>query len=515
MKTKQAAGRKKNPLKRYVSELALKHLELSLHNNPPTFKYTYDYFIFFLDIFYRLETNNKNLRIKEDSNYAAHSCEYFKSVITDGTYAKHRNYLKKIGILLVDWGYKENEAMGYKYNPTYESNLVTVMIQPDSPIWKNIIQNSNNKRSHKAKAPFFKSMEMAFRDIDYDYKSAEEFLLQQHKNGVITTTELSVRHLCIKRFVDRDFFFKRNDTNYRIDSNLTNLKRELKNFIIGGYTCIDLRNSQPFLFNYILNLYLTQSSLSTYNPPFNPYSFCSENNMPKPLKLFIDKVVQLLIKRPNLLNKKEIERWFEATSKGKLYEIFMDELGVDRDKAKELMLCVMYSPNSSKIYKDDKKLFCKVFPTIGKFIFHLKESKYKELSIAMQSLESHIFIDNISQRLVELGIIPYTIHDSLIVKSTDLEKTIAVVEEVFLKYFNVMPSFERKELKPDSRDVIRALTEKQVVKEKKKKKIFRMDEYLEFQDLKRQNEYYFIEGEFVTLHPCDIWEINDFIKNSA
>ena len=97
----------------------------------------------FLDIFYRLETNNKNLRIKEDSGYAAHSCEYFKSVITDGTYTKHRNYLKQIGILLIDWRYKENEAMGYKYNPTYESNLVTVMIQPDSPIWKNIIKNSN------------------------------------------------------------------------------------------------------------------------------------------------------------------------------------------------------------------------------------------------------------------------------------------------------------------------------------------------------------------------------------
>src|ERR1019366_8498235 len=111
---KQAHKKKKNPLKRYVSAKALNHLDNQLIECPPSFSYKYDYFIYFLDIFYSLESHNKDLWFKKNSGFAAISSDYFKATITDGTYAKHRNYLKKIGILQIDWGYMDKEAMGYR-----------------------------------------------------------------------------------------------------------------------------------------------------------------------------------------------------------------------------------------------------------------------------------------------------------------------------------------------------------------------------------------------------------------
>ena len=46
----------------------------------------------------------------------------------------------------------------------------------------------------------------------------------------------------------------------------------------------------------------------------------------------------------------------------------------------------------------------------------LKEKNHKALPIFLQKLESHVFIDLICKKLVEEGIIPITIHDSVIVQ---------------------------------------------------------------------------------------------------
>ncbi len=48
---------------------------------------------------------------------------------------------------------------------------------------------------------------------------------------------------------------------------------------------------------------------------------------------------------------------------------------------------------------------------------------------------------------MEHGIIPFTIHDSVIVKTKDQTKTIKIMNEVFMKQISVIPSFDIKNLK--------------------------------------------------------------------
>lgn len=65
----------------------------------------------------------------------------------------------------------------------------------------------------------------------------------------------------------------------------------------------------------------------------------------------------------------------------------------------------------------------------------------------MQNLESYIFIDVIAKKLVEAGIIPLTIHDSIIVRSEQANNALEIIEEVFRSNFDCVPTFHIKKLK--------------------------------------------------------------------
>jgi hypothetical protein len=51
------------------------------------------------------------------------------------------------------------------------------------------------------------------------------------------------------------------------------------------------------------------------------------------------------------------------------------------------------------------------------------------------------------KELVENGIIPFTIHDSVIVKTKYQSNAIEIMNGVFLKQIGVIPSFDIKSLK--------------------------------------------------------------------
>ena len=87
-------------------------------------------------------------------------------------------------------------------------------------------------------------------------------------------------------------------------------------------------------------------------------------------------------------------------------------------------------------------VFATVYPFIYRIVKTLKLKDYKALPIYLQKLESYLFIDCIAKRLIEAGIVPLTIHDSVIVKSEDQAKTLAIMKEVFIEQIGVTPSFK-------------------------------------------------------------------------
>lgn len=448
----------KKSIKRYVSGKAYSHLQEQLTKNPPTFRHETEVFVFLLDLLYRLPTYNKDL-VEKDNGYIAISSEYFKAFISN-EYRNCINYLIEIALYQCDGKYDNEKhiSLGYRLNEKYESDCICVEIKPGSLIWKKITENFNNK-NHKKLSDLEKEMKAHLKQIDFDIEGAKVYLKEQRDNGFINQTQYNIHCLAVETIFDKKFYLKRNRTNYRVDSNLTNMKKELRQFM-NGYSQIDLVNSQPYLLNLLL-AYSTNNSISTKYINSIPthtsipthLSSCGVIDHTKVLQGNMDRLFREL-RNPPVLNSIEVQKYRKLTQTGKIYEHFMTKFGKNRKEAKTLFIGALYAPNCSSNFRQEQQLFKEEFPTISKLLWQLKtktkRKDYANLSIALQTLESEIFINNIAARLYSNNIPVYTVHDSVIVKDENVTEVMAVLQEVFIKYFGEVPEFKVEKLSPDN-----------------------------------------------------------------
>lgn len=209
--------------------------------------------------------------------------------------------------------------------------------------------------------------------------------------------------------------FRRNDTNARLDTNLTNMASDLRPFIVGyeNMAYLDLSNSQPVLFNILLNKYRQNAS-----------------------KRLLD----------------EMQRYNDLTVNGTWYDWMIKVFDVQfkvgdeesykaaRDKCKNIWMLIAYSEN--KAVKHYKKVFIKEFPSIYSIIKDIKNVNYAQFAIALQKIESEIFIDEICKELVKEGIIPYTMHDGLLVPKEHKDKSYDIMATVLKKHLGLVPKIK-------------------------------------------------------------------------
>ena len=194
--------------------------------------------------------------------------------------------------------------------------------------------------------------------------------------------------------------FKRNSTNKRLDTNLTNMASDLRPFIVGyeNMSYLDLSNSQPVLFNILLQSY--------------------RKNASDPLL-------------------KEIDSYFSITTSGKWYEWLQGLYGLTRDECKEIWMKIAYSENSHN--KEIKNVFRKEFPLVYSIIAEIKKEKYANFAIELQKIESKIFIDEICKELVNNSIMPYTMHDGLLVPSEHEMETLNIMQSILKDRLGTIP----------------------------------------------------------------------------
>ena len=194
--------------------------------------------------------------------------------------------------------------------------------------------------------------------------------------------------------------FNRNKTNRRIDTNLTNMSSDLRQFIVGyeDMVYLDLKNSQPVIFNIILKEH--------YN-------------------------------KGNLALRLEIDDYFKLTTEGQWYEYLQKLYNNTREESKKLWMLIAYSKNSS--YKNEKAVFKNAYPNINKIIESYKTKKHADFAIKLQQIESDVFIDGICRELVNQDIVPFTVHDAIIVNKKDKKQTLEIIESIFKDALGVVP----------------------------------------------------------------------------
>lgn len=363
-----------------------------------------------ITIFHKRDTDYSN-------NFIDIPISYFKNIIQNkDCFKDSMDYLKSNSILECDniYSKERGKAFGYKINDNFFSKLVQVKVNKPT-LTKRICTNINKEKSRvNDKYKTYKSFFV--NNFKVDYKKALNYINYNlntslcrnflPKDIVKSINKYNHQLMSISAINDGDLFFRHNKTNGRIDTNLTNLKSDLKQFIsISGLVQIDISNSQP----YILSLYL------------NP-SLCRN---------FLDE---------------DYSKYKSWTEKGVFYENFMKEyfnrkgILLKREEIKDIMFCIFYSKNTS--YLKEKEVFKSIFPSVYSIIEKEKITKHNQLAIKMQQLESEICIDIICQELDKEGIKYFTIHDAWVVDKFDEIKVKEIIEREFIKKYKSKPTLK-------------------------------------------------------------------------
>jgi hypothetical protein len=373
---------------------------------------------------------------------------FFK--ILNNDYVYYLEYLIEEGIVQTDNQYIVGEkAKSYRINPDYitDDQLESILIS----------QTLINKRTIKAiraksdlKIPT-KHKENYLKSFKIDYESAIEHLyhcyfngVPDHKGRILTKYTKDILQHKLLQIRDGQLWINRSLTNGRINSNLTTLNGDFKKFIIGYDYSLDIVSSQPTLLNLLIDIVKALQGKSDSN--LSNLLSCSSYAF----KLLVSVVgkeetikISKEIKKLKLPSDVEVKNWKHLCQNGRLYEYFIDvikeKMGqkLSRNEAKQIVLTTLYS--QGRLDNDYKKMFNSTFPSIYQFLKQIKSmSKTKRswriLPIILQALESYIWVENIIPELERLEIPHLFIHDSVIVKEADLEKTELKIVEIYWQF---------------------------------------------------------------------------------
>lgn len=189
----------------------------------------------------------------------------------------------------------------------------------------------------------------------------------------------------IKKLSMGKVYANRNDTNNRLDHNLTSLAKPILKIIKeeNDLVEIDLANSQFAILAYLM-----------------------ENDS-------------------DFISTEDFEQFKLHAGSGNLYDYLANVLSVTRKEAKMIMMQVAFSSHKSQ--STEKSLFAKHFPTVAKYINEYKSGVKQscEFSIHLQTIESRMFVDHFYNQLKRNGVWVITKHDSLLVKKDSIDEVMS------------------------------------------------------------------------------------------
>lgn len=396
-----------NSVKRYLPKKVYDEIERSDYKNK-------QHLWVITDMIYRMSIYRKE--DKRSSDYVDIPRNYFRDIIIK--YKTHIDYLLEKKIIECDnfYSVEQHKALGYRFTEEMVSKIIPVEITK-KVLSENIIKNRNERYNlvEKDLRNYRDYFVNTFKlDTEKSFKHLEDWYTEEHSkvdNGTTDYINLiqkyNILYLSLRTIEEGDLFFRRNETNGRIDTNLTNLKSEYKQFIKNpNLWQIDIVNSQPFF----LSLYLNS------------------------------------IKNKNIIDNDELQKYILWTSTGSFYEKFTDEYykssgkKLNREIVKDIMFCIFYSKNGN--FVTQKSIFRSIFPTIMDFIESEKNISHREFSIKLQKIESSFCIDVICKELDKRNIKYYTIHDAWLVNEKHINDVNNIIIEKFTKKFGISPQLK-------------------------------------------------------------------------
>lgn len=424
-------------------------------------KFSKDKLIYILHLLYSIPATNKDLEIP--NGFVPIYSKILQRRIRN--YNEYIDYLLRTRVIETDnWYIPGMKSRGYRYTEKYNTifKAVTVadaILNRHNKKDSQFSANMRKKHMHLAKwyNPALKidrELAMDFIHADYERKLADPSLRDydvKNEKYKDPFTQFTSSYINVERIADAEFMLKVDTNVFRLHSNLSNVRSELRHCLSYGgenLVSIDIKNSQPYLSTTILNQRYWRSGegnpiLSIKDIANNPIQ--QVYNTTKGYNSFI-----MLVNNALMQAGSDLQRFIDLVTQGAFYEYLSEmmaaELGTayaTRKQVKVAVFQVLFTDNRYLGQADaaPKRVFKDLFPSVYEIFALIKKKDKTLLPRLLQRIESHLILQVATKRIArERPRLPiFTIHDSIATTQGNEDYVTKVLEEELLRATGYLP----------------------------------------------------------------------------
>ncbi|WP_113661769.1 hypothetical protein [Pedobacter nanyangensis] len=394
---------------------------------------------------------NKTLRVENEGERP------YYNLSSKIMYAQTKEYRRYIDLLISsniwesDNSYqKDKKSKGYRFTEEYHNQPCKKYLnfedgriaeKAEEAIAEEVLDGGETKTVQK--------LVNTLPSIKINYNDAIERLHKEYVDGTMTTSQRNCAYCAIEKINNGEFFAKQDDYG-RLHTNLTNLKKEYRNYLKvengAKLVSIDLKNSQPFFSTLLFDSNFWENK--NVGGKLNLRDINS--NLSKDIK-HLDSIIMFT---KSVAHNVDVSMYIDLVVNGTLYEFFLQRLideGVkvkNRADAKKKIFMVFFSKLLHLENSKSASVFKRLFPSVYELFCLIKQKEHNTLAVLLQAIESNLFIEKVPckywEKTADSPI--YTIHDSFLLPVENLEilkeeMIISLVESV-----GYMPSVEIEHL---------------------------------------------------------------------
>jgi hypothetical protein len=393
-------------------------------------------------------------------------------------YRRHLDYLMMAGIIETDGQYVRGVvSTGYRFTAPYRGvNYKKVEVRDFVLCQKikvdDVFSNRNAvQRQYPYLLQWFKSGKLqidkraAFRWLQEQEGQEMEALAgkrlpQARFSGerAAIAEKYANQRLLVTRIAEHDYYYIVDNTGKRLHTNLTNLSKELRNFITYDgeqLVSVDIRNSQPYMSLALFDRRFWEPNPKADYPTLwrlNKEMYKGKDREDRHLHyiiMFVDSSTTLI--RRDF----QTEMFFRKVIQGEIYEHLQEvferagyHLGntpdEKRSKVKKIALTSFFD-DDRKVYNREPgsyvQIFRRHFPFIARVFEYVKEDDYRALAVLLQRIESFLLLDKICHRISqERPDMPlFTIHDNIVTTAGNEGYVQSVMREELARIMGAAP----------------------------------------------------------------------------
>ena len=439
-------------------------METLLKNHPPDFRWKIDHFYYIIDYLSR----GMDLEDLDDNGgYINVNAKKLQREIHN--YKDYLDYLLNCKVIRTDKKYVVGKkSFGYRISRnSYHKATVTKIPVKDLIACRHKLAEIEERKKKlnqtKKQYPHLTNW-FDLLQIDREGAIAETERLYPELTGAIRGTRKGKASRWEKRYkaiaaidkiANKEFYYSVDENVGRFHSNLTNLKKELRNYLTYNgqkLVNIDIKNSQP-LFSTILfyqDFYKENSQfINIYNIP-SSHTILSNTKHP-----FSSSTI-MVVKALERINNHDINKYTEMVNSGEFYQqvskLMYPFAKFDKKKIKTMVFVVFFSKN---IYMGQdralpKREFKALFPSTYEIFKLLKRRNHTALAHILQRIESIIMIQNVTIRIArERPDLPiFTIHDSVVTTVGNDDYVAGVIQEEAFRLTGLTVKLGKEYLEP-------------------------------------------------------------------